>query len=440
MAKFIPSQKTANDFNNDTKYVSYDPNVGTTGDIIQSETVNNLIESQLWTQALATNQPNTSEANNVGTPEVSIVTTIDGTPQFKFSNLKGQQGEKGEKGDTGSYAEVDTVLSSTSTNPVQNKVITNALNAFVTTDTEQEITGAKTFDIQPNGSGNAPFTVRRNDSYVFEIAHTDSVARIVVDGGEDGDVAMYFQDDCGLQGEIITSNGAGATPTWRSLKDFRYGTCGTASSTSAKTATIPIFPSTLTAGIGITVKFTNGNTTTSPTLNVNGTGAQPIKADGDTTYVKWLAGAVMDFVYDGTYWVCTAGYQLAGMRVGAVYLSNNSTSPATLYGGSWAAITSGYYLKAITSGTPAYGSAGLPNITATLKDNFVGANASSVYDKGALSGMTYDPQNWNATWNANGEAMFSQFNFDASNSNSIYGSSTTVTPLNRGAYMWYRTA
>lgn len=53
MASFTPSKKTASDFNNNTKYVNYDPALGITGDSPQAETINNLIESALYSQEVA---------------------------------------------------------------------------------------------------------------------------------------------------------------------------------------------------------------------------------------------------------------------------------------------------------------------------------------------------------------------------------------------------
>ena len=65
------------------------------GDIVTPEAINSPIQASAYAQALATNQPDVSQAGNVGTPSVSIVTASDGTPRFKFSNLKGATGASG---------------------------------------------------------------------------------------------------------------------------------------------------------------------------------------------------------------------------------------------------------------------------------------------------------------------------------------------------------
>ena len=81
-----------------------------------------------------------------------------------------------------------------------------------------------------------------------------------------------------------------------------YATSSSSSSTSAKTATVQE-PSgfELKEGVVVSVKFTNANTASSPTLNVNSTGAKPIRTLG-TASAYWAAGQTVLFVYDGTYW------------------------------------------------------------------------------------------------------------------------------------------
>ena len=67
------------------------------GDGVTPDAINGPIEAAAYVQALGTNQPDVTSANNVGTPTVSIEETANG-PRFKFSNLKGEQGEQGEQG------------------------------------------------------------------------------------------------------------------------------------------------------------------------------------------------------------------------------------------------------------------------------------------------------------------------------------------------------
>lgn len=86
-----------------------------------------------------------------------------------------------------------------------------------------------------------------------------------------------------------------------------YGTCATAAAAAAKVVTLPGFS--LATGTAIAVKFTYGNTASSPTLNVNGTGAKSIAVYGSTAAGSgaWSAGEVVLFVYDGTRWVMNSG-------------------------------------------------------------------------------------------------------------------------------------
>ena len=86
-----------------------------------------------------------------------------------------------------------------------------------------------------------------------------------------------------------------------------YGTCSTASDTVAKVVTLSDFNKLIT-GVTIHVKFTNSNTATNPTLNVNSTGAKSIykygtTVPGTTELTSWPTGAVVSFTYDGSAWI-----------------------------------------------------------------------------------------------------------------------------------------
>lgn len=82
-----------------------------------------------------------------------------------------------------------------------------------------------------------------------------------------------------------------------------YGTCSTASNTSAKVVTCDDFS--LFTGAEITVKFTNVPTTNTITLNVNNSGAKNVdfSACGNKPYDEIKANGCYGFVYDGTSWI-----------------------------------------------------------------------------------------------------------------------------------------
>lgn len=88
-----------------------------------------------------------------------------------------------------------------------------------------------------------------------------------------------------------------------------YGTSATAGATAEKAVTIPADEHfILQQGAVIGVVSTNENTANNPTLNVNNTGAKPIKYNGAvvTTSELWTAGEagiLTMFQYDGTNWV-----------------------------------------------------------------------------------------------------------------------------------------
>lgn len=116
-----------------------------------------------------------------------------------------------------------------------------------------------------------------------------------------------------------------------------YGVCSTDAPMQNKTVSLPGF--TLVPGARITVNFTTYNNVSSPTLNVNGTGAIPMKCKTRTTGLLYQA-EIMDLIYDGTYWNIVGGYSLADKPVGAHWIQyQGESTPASLFGGSWSVDT-----------------------------------------------------------------------------------------------------
>lgn len=124
--------------------------------------------------------------------------------------------------------------------------------------------------------------------------------------------------------------------------------------------------------------------------------------------------------------------------VGSIYISTRSTSPASLFGGTWESIASERVLMGVSSshGAGSTVSAGLPNITGVLKDLFVSGHfnqSTGVFKRSYCS--SFDQQTDRSDWLGWADAQFY-----ASDSNSIYGNSSTVQPAAYYVYMWRRTA
>lgn len=112
-----------------------------------------------------------------------------------------------------------------------------------------------------------------------------------------------------------------------------YATCDTAAATAAKVATItPGSNFSLETGARVAVKFTYAHQSgTAPTLNVNSTGAKAIYFKNAALAVSnyWSAGQIVDFIYDGTNWVCSAVVTDNNTHYASNLVSTNSSSGLT---------------------------------------------------------------------------------------------------------------
>ena len=201
-----------------------------------------------------------------------------------------------------------------------------------------------------------------------------------------------------------------------------------------------------TPGLSLQQAYNNGYPTTyGNVLSIGGTGDGQILAgwSGSNNGIErlyyrnrrdmcgtWSAWKAIAFTDDSN--------ALSAYPVGAIYISTSSTSPASLFGGTWESIASERVLMGVSSshGAGSTVSAGLPNITGVLKDLFVSGHfnqSTGVFKRSYCS--SFDQQTDRSDWLGWAEAQFY-----ASDSNSIYGNASTVQPAAYYVYMWRRTA
>lgn len=201
-----------------------------------------------------------------------------------------------------------------------------------------------------------------------------------------------------------------------------------------------------TPGLSLQQAYNNGYPTTyGNVLSIGGTGDGQILAGWSSSnngierlYYRnrrdvcdtWSAWKAIAFTDDSN--------ALSAYPVGAIYISTSSTSPASLFGGTWESIASERVLMGVSSshGAGSTVSAGLPNITGVLKDLFVSGHfnqSTGVFKRSYCS--HFSQQTDSSDWLGWAEAQFY-----ASDSNSIYGNSSTVQPAAYYVYMWRRTA
>ena len=141
-------------------------------------------------------------------------------------------------------------------------------------------------------------------TYTFQAKAQDALETITTDAVAVKTLPIFDWSGEDFNFNVPVNFSAGATGI-SGGGGLAYGTCSTIGGTSTKVVNSDDFGDTLETGKSIRVKFSYANTVASPYLNVNGTGAKLIKKYGSTGSVAyyWYTGEVIDFVYDGSYWV-----------------------------------------------------------------------------------------------------------------------------------------
>ena len=82
-------------------------------------------------------------------------------------------------------------------------------------------------------------------------------------------------------------------------------------------------------GSNIKVLFTNSNSVSNPTLNINGTGAKPLVSAQGEPYTSWPASTIIDVIYDGTNYVVNKEAKATTTTAGSVMLNDTEYSTST---------------------------------------------------------------------------------------------------------------
>jgi hypothetical protein len=165
---------------------------------------------------------------------------------------------------------------------------------------------AKTIDITPSAIGAAASSHGTHVSYGTSSPAANGTASA-------GSASTVSRSDHVHPLQTTVSGNAGTATKWATARNLEgmsvqgdanrmlYGSCSTAAATTEKAVACTGFA--LVTGARIIVKFTVTNTASSPTLNVNSTGAAAIYYRGSAISAGYLAAnRTYEFVYNGTQW------------------------------------------------------------------------------------------------------------------------------------------
>ena len=179
---------------------------------------------------------------------------------------------------------IDSALSTTSENPVQNKVITNSLNT-------------KLEGVSVNGTAVTPV------NHVVDLAVVDQVLVNSINAVDDGKVGISFNGATvtGGAGNVVVTIDQQPQQTWtNAMLGQGYGHSMTPSATAEKAVSLSGYE--LETGGIVSVKFDYA-VNASATMNINAKGAKPIYNNGSAITAGIIkSGDLATFIYDGSYY------------------------------------------------------------------------------------------------------------------------------------------
>lgn len=197
------------------------------------------------------------------------------------------------------------------------EVATSSLNGVMSAADKAKLDGM-TAGAEPNQNAFGSVSVQSGGGTAATVsaASESDVFAIVTDN----------QIEASVTGDVITLDYS---------PNIYYATCSTAAATAAKVATISNSTGfSLTSGVVVAVRFLHGNSASTPTLNVDSTGAKNIAypsavdtyatSGGGTTYNTWSSFELVFFVYNGTQWLHSGG---SGYLQYLAYNKANNAAP-----------------------------------------------------------------------------------------------------------------
>lgn len=206
------------------------------------------------------------------------------------------------------------------------------------------------------------------------------------------DAALHVVGDGHIEGDVRIEGTLTPDDIDYDFEKPYFGTCETAEATAAKVVVCDGFM--LKKGALIAVQFTYANTASSPSMNVNETGAFAI-CGVHGTYVStnmWVANQVVHFVYNGTWWIALNCLPANTSRYGITKLSNSVTSTSQVLAATAYAVKQAYDRSSWTSITLtnalaiAYGGTGAT--TAASARSNLGITCTSLYSGTLTTGST----------------------------------------------------